>query len=720
MSITPTQLQRSATTTNSSSQITNPSCSNHGFLHQQSQPQLFATPISTVTQTLESAQISNHPDQISGSVSSVGEAFGGSSAKVNEVRERNPRRGSHRRSRDTSCYTGQGGLSSQFNGELSGATTSSPQSQPTSVSFGSNSSSVRRNQMMNANHLLNFQFDRIARPQPRNPPPRKPIRIRPYNKDLFLQANFKFVVLDSGNNSTESMDPDKMLQWENVICVKYSTPFPVQCPICLDSPLCAQITSCGHIFCFPCILQYLLMGVEDDKINSWKKCPLCFMMISQKDLYTIYIENVKHYSIGDTVPFTLLSRPKDSLITSQRNQRVDDVSSDNVDHCDPFSKFSITTDVNLSVREAFSELNDWVARADSGLVDNLEQLPYVCTALEQLELRKKCWTETRDLSSSPPSVGGKESKSAKCLNSHKLDWNPIVQTDLVPEMLKDERNALSSSYEEEKRLQGYPNGSGQMSDKDSYTFYQAVDGQHLILHPLNMKCLLHHYGSYDSLPPRISGEVVQLETVTQSEAMRRRYRYLSHFSLTTTFQLCEINICKFLPPESLYPFMDEIQKRENQRKQLAKREHREKVKADAAAMQEMHSPSNYVFSSYTNSKFSIDDFAALGNAPLASTSPPVTSERKLFSNVTRLGFAAAHDSPSLGVEESGSVPTYAEDRGGTSEAGERNTVTLSFANVISTTKPSESVKTPKVNGFPGKKGKKPSRVLLSTAGGRHY
>lgn len=36
---------------------------------------------------------------------------------------------------------------------------------------------------------------------------------------------------------------------------------------------------------------------------------------------------------------------------------------------------------------------------------------------------------------------------------------------------------------------------------------------------------------------RISGRILQLESVTQSEAMRRRYRYLSHFSLTTTFQV---------------------------------------------------------------------------------------------------------------------------------------------------------------------------------------
>lgn len=102
---------------------------------------------------------------------------------------------------------------------------------------------------------------------------------------------------------------------------------------------------------------------------------------------------------------------------------------------------------------------------------------------------------------------------------------------------------------------------------------------------------------------RISGKIVQLETITQTEAMRRRYRYLSHFSLTTTFQvpmihctaffivnlfcsfffqiiyilflfqLCEIDMSEMLPPDALSPFMDEIKKRENQRKRLARKVH---------------------------------------------------------------------------------------------------------------------------------------------------
>ncbi|KAM0058487.1 putative solute carrier family 13 [Helianthus debilis subsp. tardiflorus] len=54
---------------------------------------------------------------------------------------------------------------------------------------------------------------------------------------------------------------------------------------------------------------------------------------------------------------------------------------------DAFSKFTFTTDAELSVRKAMSELDSWLARAESGLVDDLERLPYVCAAMEQLEER---------------------------------------------------------------------------------------------------------------------------------------------------------------------------------------------------------------------------------------------------------------------------------------------------------------------------------------------
>ncbi|KAH7664016.1 putative E3 ubiquitin ligase protein [Dioscorea alata] len=603
----------------------------------------------------------------------------------------------------------------------------------------STQSAARRNHSVNANHLLNFYYDPISRPQQpsRSPPTRRQRKIKPYNKDLFLQANFKFVVLDNGSYLSETMDPDKMLQWEDVICVRYSSSFPVQCPICLEAPLCPQITSCGHIYCFPCILRYLLMGEEDHKGECWKKCPLCFMSISCKDLYTLRVENVNQFHVGDHVDFTLLTRAKDSLVPSIKNQQGAGLTSDNCDSSDgTFSKFILTSDVELSVMEAKMELSNWLEKAESGLVDDLEKLPYVCGALEQLEERLKNLMEHQKLSASPPkrnhSSAAAHVKVAHLPNSRSQVPSPtsIIKANnasLESWELDDGtrqtngKRDISESSEKHGLEDSGPLSVGLATEKDSYTFYQAIDGQHLILHPLNMKCLLHHYGSYGMLPPRISGVILELETVTQSEAMRRRYRYLSHFSLTTTFQLCEIDLRESLPPESLAPFVEEIKKRGKQRKRLARKEEVEKVKAEAAALSAIPVPSNRGHSSINDAIFSLDDFEALGSG-MPSTSPPIIEGRKLFSNVARLGFAAAHDSPSLKYEGLLDSTGNIEDTGETSRIQDQrntNTNTLSFAHVISASRTVDSPEPQKTVGF-GKKGKKPTKVLLSTAGGRRY
>lgn len=47
--------------------------------------------------------------------------------------------------------------------------------------------------------------------------------------------------------------------------------------------------------------------------------------------------------------------------------------------------------------------------------------------------------------------------------------------------------------------------------------------------------------------------------------------------------------------------------------------------------------------------------SALGSSSATSSSPPVVGERRLFSSVTKLGFAAGHDSPSLKLDGSNSL-----------------------------------------------------------------
>ncbi|KAL5154415.1 RING finger protein 10 [Glycine soja] len=747
MSILPSQTQ-AASSSSSSAPSPNPN-PQHGTGNPIPQPFSSLSP-SPINLAFGSLQISDTP----GSSSSAAQDSGGSSGKVTEVGSPSgvmvsPEQNSRTRSRSHGARwtrTRTGTVSYHRNQQTPGSVSS----------HGSAPLPGRKAQTVNGNYLLNFQYDPISRSQPRGPPPppttRRHRKRKPYSKDLFLQANYKFTVLGSGNYSPESMDPDKMLQWEDIICVTYLTPFSVQCPICLEYPLCPQITSCGHIFCFPCILQYLLMGEEDHKGDSWKRCPLCFVMISAKDLYTVHITNVKQYQVRDNAEFTFLTRKKDSFTLSLKNKQETNITSRaNEDICDPFSKFTLTSDVDLSVRHAISDLDGWLARADSGLVDDLEKLPYVCAAMQQLEQRKRYWSELRSHDSEkssklndyehqiPSTVANSvDSDDENCSNGSRtsssdfLDQNKVMmldkstagicldqKLDVEKELIEQEMN-LSSSYEEKNDIQRHSSGVvGDVKENDSYSFYQAADGQHLILHPLNMKCLLHHYGSYDMLPHRISGRILQLESVTQSEAIRRRYRFLSHFPLTTTFQLCEVDLSEMLPPEAFSPFMDEIKKRANQRKQLAKKEKKEKIMAEATAAYSLPISLSHQFTSRNDPPtFSMDDFEALGNSTISS-SPPLAGERKLFSNVTRLGFAAAHDSPSLQIQETSGLHNNNTTADSSVTTGLRNGETQSYSNVTSRTESNISSNAPKTNEL-GKKGKKPNRVLLSTAGGRRY
>lgn len=357
---------------------------------------------------------------------------------------------------------------------------------------GKNSQSgTRKNQIVNANHLLNFYYDPIQRPQPRMTPFKRQQKVRPFNRELFLQANYNFVILDTGKYVVESIDPDKMLQWEDIICLRYSSSSLVQCPICLETPLCPQITSCGHIFCFPCILRYLLMGEENKKGECWKKCPLCFMMISLKDLYTIFLDHVKQIDVGNHANFTLMTRPKDSFVPSQVNVANSDFTSYENDLSNSFSKFTLTSDVEMSVRDAKLSLNEWLAKAECDLVDDLERFPYICAALEQLDQRMKIWDEHQRVIDSPVKthlnknvvqpltkvLPHESNLKVPCAESSEPNTHKITQKKnglAMPEVMIFEENqgkACSLNNDEIEQMTSCRKKDD--GDKDAYLFYQV-------------------------------------------------------------------------------------------------------------------------------------------------------------------------------------------------------------------------------------------------------
>jgi len=79
-----------------------------------------------------------------------------------------------------------------------------------------------------------------------------------------------------------TMDADVRVQWEDIEQVLIAV--PQSCPICLQPPVAARVTKCGHVYCFSCILHYLALS---DNNKAWRKCPICWDAIYEKDLKSV-------------------------------------------------------------------------------------------------------------------------------------------------------------------------------------------------------------------------------------------------------------------------------------------------------------------------------------------------------------------------------------------------------------------------------------------------
>ncbi|KAJ3830348.1 hypothetical protein F5880DRAFT_1468754 [Lentinula raphanica] len=154
----------------------------------------------------------------------------------------------------------------------------------------------------NLNHLLNFSLP-PRQQQSLSNLPRRSRRSGTthgvWNKERFVNAQYRFVMNPTGDYTVHFADPDIYFQWSDILQViiprasAFASAAAVGdvtgseeghtiCPICLSPPTAPRMTKCGHIFCFPCILHYLSMSE-----NNWARCPLCFDSINSSQLKSV-------------------------------------------------------------------------------------------------------------------------------------------------------------------------------------------------------------------------------------------------------------------------------------------------------------------------------------------------------------------------------------------------------------------------------------------------
>ncbi|KAK7686736.1 hypothetical protein QCA50_010336 [Cerrena zonata] len=151
------------------------------------------------------------------------------------------------------------------------------------------------------NHLLNFTLPPRQTHQFQSLPRRKrTTNQQVWNKERFVNAQYRFVMNPSGDYTVHFADPDIYFQWHDILQVILPRASAVAsassgehhhieaegvttCPICLSPPTAPRMTKCGHIFCYPCILHYL--STSDNP--KWVRCPICFDSVNERQLKSV-------------------------------------------------------------------------------------------------------------------------------------------------------------------------------------------------------------------------------------------------------------------------------------------------------------------------------------------------------------------------------------------------------------------------------------------------
>lgn len=200
----------------------------------------------------------------------------------------------------------------------------------------------------NINHLLSFTLPERVAPPSSHLPARRQRRggasYAPFNKERYVNAQYRFLVKPTGDYTAHFADSDIFIHWSNILTVLIPTTSALAtashsfhsqqphreahegttCPICLSEPTAPRMTKCGHVFCYPCILHYLMVhdapaasgsstptpgyyhvpgaaprssasgaansGAGDlspAPVRKWKRCPVCWDAVYASDLKAV-------------------------------------------------------------------------------------------------------------------------------------------------------------------------------------------------------------------------------------------------------------------------------------------------------------------------------------------------------------------------------------------------------------------------------------------------
>uniref|UniRef100_A0A182T9U3 E3 ubiquitin-protein ligase RNF10 n=1 Tax=Anopheles maculatus TaxID=74869 RepID=A0A182T9U3_9DIPT len=398
------------------------------------------------------------------------------------------------------------------------------------------------------NHLLNYHYAPRERDQPVRFTRTGNIRKLTnqshgrYNKEQFLQANCQFVVRAGEDYEGLLAAPDQLVDWGKVEQIHVLSSEEPQCPICLYPPVAAKMTKCGHVYCWPCILHYLALS---DK--TWRKCPICYEAIHLPDLRSAVSKPFHAFGTGEYVTLQLMRREKGTMKVVEVNDEVGlggmiPPAGVSIPHFDAAVGNSILTKLLLTdtvqmlkiIERERKELENQLVSDGAEAPENM----FVQQALDILGERRTLLkaakaivfpvaAEKTVMREASDAATDQQQPADSAEDSH--DGASEASSDF---MIDEESNFTVGDIDIVPTAQC----AGQ-----HYYFYQSLDGQPLFLHSINSRMLQAMYGSLDRSPPRITGRVVQKDSCSMDENLRRRLKYLEHLPVCTQFDVVELD-----------------------------------------------------------------------------------------------------------------------------------------------------------------------------------
>jgi hypothetical protein len=198
-----------------------------------------------------------------------------------------------------------------------------------------------------------------------------------------------------------------------------------------------------------------------------------------------------------------------------------------------FARFMLATPEYLEAEftRDVVELNDAMTEAESW--GSVQELPYMESSIEKIQSKIKVlrMQKTKELELTIQTSEMMFEAVAKYNKKHGKTVNQQLDA-------PDEHHVAHQPVRSNKPT-------------SDFYFYQAIDGQHVYLHPLDIRILKHEFGEYEHFPEKLQVQATAVQESTLTEDLRKKCKYLGHLPLACDVTFLEINVKDLVSAETV-------------------------------------------------------------------------------------------------------------------------------------------------------------------------